>query len=616
MKGENVMFGKRLRRGLLLAGSALALTTTTALAGSGVGGVFNLGQTNSVNATSTLAGTAAGPQLRVQNASTAASAFSLYGLLTATAPAGNDAAVRGQNNATNSYGYGVWGSQAGAGTGVYGTGASGTGVYGFHTGSTGTGAGVYGRSASASGAGVLGYNSAGGPGLQATVSSNAVPPLKVNSSAQVANLNASLLGGHASTYFLPTTGTAANSSKLGGNAPSFYLPASGTAADSSKLGGLPAKTFYRSRAEPLVNGLTTADPSANVGANTSVTIGADGLPFVSYRDYGNGHLKVLHCGNTDCSAGFIDTTVDFSADVGQDTSVTVGADGLPFVSYQDHGNGHLKVLHCGNVFCTSGDTITTADSSANVGANTSVTIGVDGLPLVSYWDGGNGHLKVLHCGNAVCNSGNTVTTADVSPDVGQDTSVTIGADGLPFVSYLDYGHGNLRVLHCGNVDCTSGNADGTVDATTNVGAHTSVTIGADGLPIVSYQDWGSGGHLKVLHCGTVLCGGSGNTALTVDSNAGVGADTSVTIGADGLPLVSYLDYGSGGHLKVLHCGSTDCSSGNTMRTVDSRGSVGAYTSVTIGADALPFVTYWDSGSGHLMVAHCANAFCVPYFRRR
>ena len=50
-----------------LAGAlaAVLITTTSALAGSGVGGVFNLGQTNTVNGTSVLTGSSAGPQLKV-----------------------------------------------------------------------------------------------------------------------------------------------------------------------------------------------------------------------------------------------------------------------------------------------------------------------------------------------------------------------------------------------------------------------------------------------------------------------------------------------------------------------------------------------------------------------
>ena len=50
--------------------SALTLTTTAALAGTGVGGVFNLGVKNSVNAHTTLTGRVAGSQLQVDNSST------------------------------------------------------------------------------------------------------------------------------------------------------------------------------------------------------------------------------------------------------------------------------------------------------------------------------------------------------------------------------------------------------------------------------------------------------------------------------------------------------------------------------------------------------------------
>jgi hypothetical protein len=44
--------------------------TTTALAGTGVGAVFNLGQINTVGAVSTLAGSVAGPSLQIDNSST------------------------------------------------------------------------------------------------------------------------------------------------------------------------------------------------------------------------------------------------------------------------------------------------------------------------------------------------------------------------------------------------------------------------------------------------------------------------------------------------------------------------------------------------------------------
>lgn len=70
----------KLRAGVLASVFlAIAFGTSTALAGSGVGGVFNLGQTNSVNGTSTLTGTTAGRQFSVLNASTASTGVGVYG---------------------------------------------------------------------------------------------------------------------------------------------------------------------------------------------------------------------------------------------------------------------------------------------------------------------------------------------------------------------------------------------------------------------------------------------------------------------------------------------------------------------------------------------------------
>ena len=59
--------------------SMLALVASTAVAGTGIGGIFNLGQSNTVNGTSGLSGSTAGPQLNVANSNTAANAQSIAG---------------------------------------------------------------------------------------------------------------------------------------------------------------------------------------------------------------------------------------------------------------------------------------------------------------------------------------------------------------------------------------------------------------------------------------------------------------------------------------------------------------------------------------------------------
>ncbi len=61
-------------------------------------------------------------------------------------------------------------------------------------------------------------------------STSTTPPLKVSNNVQVPNLNASELGGHTSSAFLPTNGTAANSSELGGQPASDYMTVPGQIA--------------------------------------------------------------------------------------------------------------------------------------------------------------------------------------------------------------------------------------------------------------------------------------------------------------------------------------------------------------------------------------------------
>jgi preprotein translocase subunit Sec61beta len=179
----------------------------------------------------------------------------------------------------------------------------------------------------------------------------------------------------------------------------------------------------------------------------------DGLGLISYYDVTNADLKVAHCSNTNCTAATI-STLDSTGNVGWETSITIGADDLGLISYYDddfNTKDDLKVAHCSNTNCTSA-TITTLDSTGNVGWDSSITIGADGLGLISYSDSTNQDLKVAHCSNTNCTSA-TTTTLDSTGNVGMHTSITIGADGLGLISYHDSTNLDLKVAHCENAFC-------------------------------------------------------------------------------------------------------------------------------------------------------------------
>jgi hypothetical protein len=134
-----------------LAGAAAAIVTiaaANALAGSGINGVFNLGVANTVDAQTALSGNAGtNPQLRVENASTSSPASGVLGKMTSTSAAADSAGVRGVTAST-----------------------------------------------SPSAAAVVGKNTGGGPAFLADVEPGA-PPLAVDSSGLVANLNADQVDG-------------------------------------------------------------------------------------------------------------------------------------------------------------------------------------------------------------------------------------------------------------------------------------------------------------------------------------------------------------------------------------------------------------------------------------
>jgi hypothetical protein len=258
---------------------------------------------------------------------------------------------------------------------------------------------------------------------------------------------------------------------------------------------------------------------------------------------------------------------------------------------------------------------TAVDSAGSVGEHTSIAIGADGLPVIAYFDNTNTDLKVAKCANAACTGTSTISTVDSIGDAGLFTSIAIGGDGLPVIAYYDFTNGSLKVAKCANAACSGGTSTlSTVDSIGDVGWYASIAIGADGLPVIAYYDF-TNGNLKVAKCVDAACTTGTSTLSTVDSIGDVGYYTSIAIGADGLPVIAYLD-NSNGDLKVAKCANAACTGTSTLSTVDSAGNVGYYISIAIGADGLPVIAYWDALNGDLKAAKCANVFCAPYFWRR
>jgi hypothetical protein len=242
-------------------------------------------------------------------------------------------------------------------------------------------------------------------------------------------------------------------------------------------------------------------------------------------------------------------TLDSAGNVGLFTSIAIGIDGNPVISYHDDTNGDLKVAACNNPTCTT-STNSTIDSNGSVGIETSIAIGTNGNPIISYFDFTNTSLKVAACKNPTCTDSDNYTL----DNTGYFTSITIGTNGYPIISYLDATNLDLKVAACNNPTCTT-STNTTIDSNSTgiVGQFTSIAIGTNGNPIISYTD-ATSDDLKVAACLNPTCTGSTenerSTKSTIDSNGNVGLYTSMTIGANGHPVISYYD-GTNQDLKVF-----------------------------------------------------------------
>jgi len=312
------------------------------------------------------------------------------------------------------------------------------------------------------------------------------------------------------------------------------------------------------------NTISVANPAPNVGYYSSMAIGADGLALISQEDADTRNLTVTHCSNLACTSA---TTyiIDSSVYMGNYTSLAIGPDGLGLISYYDYYNLDLKVAHCSNVVCSSATT-SAIDSTGDVGNVSALTIGADGLGVITYDDNTNHTLKMAHCTNAVCNS---ATTAVVDPSLAPSfTSITLGVDGLPIIAYTNSTL-SLKVAHCSNPLCSSSTL--TTIGAPYYGQWMSIAIGSDGLGLISYVGGGDGfERLKVAHCTNIVC--SNYTISILEPSALNNYQTSVAIGPDGLGLISYQNY-TNADLKVAHCADVVCSTATTT-TVDSQDYVG------------------------------------------
>ena len=392
----------------------------------------------------------------------------------------------------------------------------------------------------------------------------------------------------------------------------------GKANTSDLESGLAGKADVNSLFPPFVPSLPiTVDSEGNAGQFNSIAIGTNGNPIISYLDGSNSAFAVAACNDLNCFTS-TKNIIDSERQVGLYSSITIGANGNPVISYYDLPNSALKVAACDNPTCTT-STTNTIDSANDVGWDTTIAIGVNGYPIIGYYDQTNKDLKVAACENPTCTT-STTNTIDSANEVGQGPSIAIGVNGNPIISYTSATNFDLKVAACKNPTCSGAtesdsSTNSVVDSDGSVGQGSSIAIGVNGNPIISYTSAtnldlnATSFDLKVVVCKNSTCSGAIESDrpinTIIDSDGSIIGSTSITIGTNGNPIISYSD-STTWNLKVAACKNSTCSGAtesdrSTNNYLDSIGRFAGYDSIAIGANGNPIISYYDSVNGDLKV---------------
>jgi hypothetical protein len=293
----------------------------------------------------------------------------------------------------------------------------------------------------------------------------------------------------------------------------------------------------------------------------------------------------------------VDST-DKGNEVGSFVSLTVGPDGLPVMSYYAALTQDLKVARCATPDCSTIASTQVVDTDG-AGQYSAITIGANGLPVVAYFHSLNGRLKVATCGNPGCTSGNTLRVVDANVNAALAPSIAIGGDGLPMISYYSSAQ-KLRYAKCGDAFCTAASAT-FATLGDGVGQATAVSLGANGLPVIAFTFQQE---LFLVQCGDAVCSQATRVFSPAVSNSIT--DFSMIIGMDGMPFFAVNRFGG---LLTRKCADAGCASAVTG-VVEPPGMVTPlFSSIAVGPDGMPNITYFAGTTNALKFLKCSDPGC-------
>lgn len=314
-----------------------------------------------------------------------------------------------------------------------------------------------------------------------------------------------------------------------------------------------------------------------------------------------GRLVASSCAGATCSGS---TSVSNPArDRGRHVSAAArpALSNRPLAAYYDAGGGDLVLADCQSTECSFAIE-RVLDSVGDVGQDTAIVVDpATGFALISYYDAGNGDLKLYRCSSAACDAGSAVVV-DATGDRGRRSSLAFAGSTL-WIAYEDSSSGSLRLASAGAPYASFARLD------LGPGSEPALTASGSGLLDLVWR-LPADDRLERLRCLDSLCLGSVQSTL---AGAGRGHRPSAYRLPTGGLLVAHHEPGNG-RLHGTLCTDDACGSPQAIVFDDSSGGNGKlFASAT--SSGLPIVHYADSAAAEVRLSRCTSAACSAVSER-
>jgi len=298
----------------------------------------------------------------------------------------------------------------------------------------------------------------------------------------------------------------------------------------------------------LSAGVTSADMAIGVDGNPIIISSIRTLATFPYSD-----LTITHCVDPECSATTPNQTGTLTTD---DLSIVIGVDGLPLFTYFEPNLNSLYLVRCSTTDCASFNQTLISEQSPKLH---DLALRADGSPVIAYFDVNRNVHHVVSCTDSAC-----AAFVDEWMEGGSGFNehvVAVGESNDVFVGfYRPASDTSLApaLTHC---------PDSCFDLPSTLfpevpgifeGRAIDLAIGDDGTPtIVVNQGYSPEDSLALnaylIACTDVECAERTQNKITEDGN---GSSVEIEFMSNGDPIAMF---GGANGLTLLTCRNTECS---------------------------------------------------------